>query len=813
MNRFRDEYSCPAWNLRTGGENIKAWFWNRMSEQDREMRMTYGLGKLTELELVELRALNKGTHPERAGNNALTSEERTKRNAEAEKKLQLKYGQQARETLAGTKRKRFEAAIPEFSAEQPTGAAKRLRMPDRFSSREQLAHYQRHSDGDLYGQPYNFRQDVSNNKRKYADAVEISDDEELAGSSKRQKSHKHLHQHLPSGYQVTNGTTTAYGSQSSSSRRETSKNLSRNLNSSSHSNLRGLPNNGQPKTNKDKHALESLASAYGPTPMESNLQYPSYELSHDHYRAETSHSHFPWNSRYEQSRPAQANPVRGQCKHTANVSASSYSKASINEQPVFDKQESEVKPNGVDDDLNDPLPSNDESCPSPKQEAPTNKRRRDDVIEESDSEDDPSFLSVSKRQKPNPSDASSNRSTYSQLSRRKQPISLKIHGRVSSALGALESGNSSTRSAHGAGLQRINSFGGQKLNNSPIVISDEVEPINERPVNIPKSQANQSAKATPRDHAIKNAELLPSGEVDFRYVEPILEEEQRKIALALGYTRLEYRYFMEEDPPQTSSKDSYATQHAAIQAALAARWLAPDPVPQLVRLGAWSTAFADFPLPDIGMSKDEQEELAQTCKEAVLSISSSSHQAKQEDFHISNDQPLPVEDRVIESLFEGDTLVAGPEDELNPEKSQDKETGPSCSNSNESLLPVSDNETDEFGSLFADDTLVADPEHEPKPEEESSNNPQAASESQEGLDAFFEDDTLIADLEAELSPEEGQGGKSDINSQDALAGQADGLVSLFPELDNLTTQFTYEELMGVELHPLTEEEMRTLHPL
>lgn len=813
MNRFRDEYSCPAWNSRTGGEKIKEWFWNRMSQGDRRMRMTCGLRKLTELELVELRALNRGTHPERAGRNALTSEERSKRSAEAEKKLQLKYGEQATEVLTGSKRKRYEAAVPGFGDCQPAVAAKRVKTPNHFPNNEEVHRYQWNPDGELYGQPYNFCQDVSNSKRKHADTVEKSDDEEPTESSKRRRSHRYLHQHSPSGYHVTNGTTTE---QSSLSRHGTYDLLSRNLNQSSQSSLQSLAEYGQPGTKKGKRALESLPRGYGTTPMESNLQYQTQYSSHGLFTAETHGPQLYPSSRYEQPHSAQGNHGRGLYKRTADASGSPYE---TTEQPISDTQGSYVDSYGFDD-LNLPLHTYEVPYPISNREASTSKRKRDEVIEESDSGEDISLKLIPKRQKTTPSDKLSGKSTYSQPIQRKRSIGLKIHTRVSSAGNAFNNVNPARQPSSDADLQRLRNV------REPVVLSDEVEVINKRPVSIRKPLADQSGKATPQDYAIKNAKPLPSGAVDFRFVEPRLEGERESIALALGYTRSEYICLMKEEPPQTSTGESYATQHAEIQAALAARWVAPEPVPQLVHLGAWSTAFAHFPFPDIELSSDQQEDFAQICKEAVLGFFDPAHQTAEENLQFSIDQQLPVGEEEPDSLFEGDTLVANPEDELDPEQGRDEETDLSPLDrlkkenipiSDGSQLPVIDDETDSFNSLFDGDTLVADPEHEPKPKEgqgeKPSASPQAAIENQDELDSLFEDDTLIADPEDEPSPEEGQHEKSDTNPLDALTGQADELAGLFPELEGLTTQFTYEELMGVELPPLTEEEMRALDSL
>lgn len=783
-----------------------------MSQRDRDMRMTYGLRKLTELELVELRALNKGTRPERAGGSALTGGECSKRSAEAEKKLQLKYGEQATDVLTGSKRTRYEAAVPGLRDCQPTAAAKRVKIPNHFPNNEEIHRYQWNPDEVLYGQPYNFRQDVSSGKRKHVDTDEKTDGEEPTESNKRQRS-SYLHQRPPSGFHVNNATTTEQGSLS----RERIYNILRgNLNPSSQSRVRRLGEYGQPGTQKGKPTLESLPPVCGTTPMESNPQYPTQYSSPGRFTAETHGPQLYPSSRYKQSHSAQGNRGRRLYKRTADA----YGRPSEStEQPISDIQGSYVDSYGLIDDLSLPAHTCEVPHPISKQRAPTSKRKRDEVVEESDSGEDITSKSNAKRQKLTTSGRSSDKATYLQPVKCKQSIGLKIRTRVSSAGDASNNVNPASQPSSDADPQKLRNV------RDGFAFSDEVEVINTRPVSVQKPLADQSEKTTPQDYAIKNADPLPSGAVDFRFVEPILESERKSVALALGYTRSEYISFMNEEPPQTSTGESYATQHAEIQAALAARWIAPEPVPQLVRLGAWNTSFAHFPFPDIELSGDQQEEFAQICKETMLEFVDPAHQTVEETLQISLDQKQhPISEEEPDSLFEADTLVADPQDELEPDKGGDVETdlGPldrlNCGNvpiSDGSKLPVIDDGTDSFNSLFDEGTLVADPEVEPKPKEgegERSSCPQVAIGNQDELDPLFEDDTLIADPEDKPS-QEGPYEKSDINLLDSSTGQADELARLFPELDGLTTQFSYEELMGVELPSLTDEEVPALDPL
>ena len=126
---------------------------------------------------------------------------------------------------------------------------------------------------------------------------------------------------------------------------------------------------------------------------------------------------------------------------------------------------------------------------------------------------------------------------------------------------------------------------------------------------ISTSQVGQSQKSKPQDHRIKCAGFFSTGDEDLRFVEPLIECDQKHITKALEFTRLDYLALVGEEPPQTSPHDSYATRYSELQAALAARWVGPEPVPDLTRLEAWITCFAEFPLPELDLSDDQLEEM------------------------------------------------------------------------------------------------------------------------------------------------------------------------------------------------------------
>ncbi len=803
-----------------------------MSPEDREAGMTYGLTKLTELELAELRALNKGKFPERAGSNALTSEERERRDAEAVKKLELKYGEKATEVLAGTKRKRLENVPSAFSDGQPAGSRKRIKAGDYFPTTEESQENLLDPEAEGHIPPYHSVHDVGDSKRKRADALEISAWEEPAESSKRQKKVSYSPtSHSSRGRQITNSDIERYRPQSSSNRpHEQAYASRRSPHPSKQSSLQHPSNHSRTGLNKGKRTAESVQRIYGTAPTERKPQYQTRNRPSDPYTVEVHASNSHTSSQCEPYHSTQLPPKLNQYYHRANGPTSLYAKAPNTEQPVPKIEDRFDESYDLNNDKTKlPVPSYSESYASPKREAPLSKRKREEIIEESDSEEDQSFLSAPKRVKPTPSEMLSSRLNKPQSFHCKRPVSLKIRSRLSGGFDVLDSVKLPSQRVSHAGLQNIRNFGEGKLSNSPIIISDELEETNERPVSTSALPFNQSQSSTALDHPIHNAELLPSGAVDFRYVQPVYEDEQKMISLALEYTRSEYIGFLGEDPPQTSSEDSYATQHANIQAALAARWTGPKPVPGLMFLKAWGTTFADFPLPDVESSQDQSAELSKICDEAAQGVSNPANQMDEVKLRSSNDLQRPVDDNEIDeldSLFADDTLVADPEDEQNLEEARDQKSDhslPSTTNeqdlniSNDSRLPLVDEMIDELDSLFGDDTLVADPEDEPSldegQDETSDTTPQAAAGNQnDSLDSLFGDDTLVENPEDEQSIE-GQDGNSNAQPQAVSTGLVDDPVSAFPGLDDLTTQFTYEELMGVELLPLTEEQLSAMNPL
>lgn len=80
MSRFRLGAACPAWNEREGSDAIQAYVKGLLSAEGLAANSTEELSGLTQWQQAECQKSNKGLYPERAGDRALSQEERKRRN-------------------------------------------------------------------------------------------------------------------------------------------------------------------------------------------------------------------------------------------------------------------------------------------------------------------------------------------------------------------------------------------------------------------------------------------------------------------------------------------------------------------------------------------------------------------------------------------------------------------------------------------------------------------------------------------------------------------------------------------------------------
>lgn len=80
MSRFRLGAACPAWNEREGSDVIQAYVKGLLSAEGLAANSTEELSGLTQWQQAECQKSNKGLYPERAGDRALSQEERKRRN-------------------------------------------------------------------------------------------------------------------------------------------------------------------------------------------------------------------------------------------------------------------------------------------------------------------------------------------------------------------------------------------------------------------------------------------------------------------------------------------------------------------------------------------------------------------------------------------------------------------------------------------------------------------------------------------------------------------------------------------------------------
>lgn len=80
MTRFRMSAACPAWNEREGSDAMRAYVKGLLSAEGLAANSTEELSGLTLWQQAECRKPNKGLYPERAGDRALSQEERKRRN-------------------------------------------------------------------------------------------------------------------------------------------------------------------------------------------------------------------------------------------------------------------------------------------------------------------------------------------------------------------------------------------------------------------------------------------------------------------------------------------------------------------------------------------------------------------------------------------------------------------------------------------------------------------------------------------------------------------------------------------------------------
>ena len=110
--RFRERNACPSWIDRTGSDHLRDLVWDMMSEGQRRANTTRGLRMLTQLEVAELKRETRGKFLERAGSRALPEEERKKRHAAEEEKLKkLRKEAKDREDKPGNQLKRTYGAM------------------------------------------------------------------------------------------------------------------------------------------------------------------------------------------------------------------------------------------------------------------------------------------------------------------------------------------------------------------------------------------------------------------------------------------------------------------------------------------------------------------------------------------------------------------------------------------------------------------------------------------------------------------------------------------------------------------------------
>ena len=86
--RFRERNACPSWIDRTASDHLRHRVWDMMSEEQRRENTTKGLPMLSELDVAELKKKTRGKFLERAGGRALSTEEREKRHAAEEERLE-----------------------------------------------------------------------------------------------------------------------------------------------------------------------------------------------------------------------------------------------------------------------------------------------------------------------------------------------------------------------------------------------------------------------------------------------------------------------------------------------------------------------------------------------------------------------------------------------------------------------------------------------------------------------------------------------------------------------------------------------------
>lgn len=85
--RFRLINSLPPWNARQGKSILREFVWNKLSENGRKNNSTEELDSLTNLEREEIKSIEKGKYPARAGAQFLSPRTRQRRQAAEERKI------------------------------------------------------------------------------------------------------------------------------------------------------------------------------------------------------------------------------------------------------------------------------------------------------------------------------------------------------------------------------------------------------------------------------------------------------------------------------------------------------------------------------------------------------------------------------------------------------------------------------------------------------------------------------------------------------------------------------------------------------
>ena len=549
------------------------------------------------------------------------------------------------------------------------------------------------------------------------------------------------------------------------------------------------------------------------------------------------------NSRCDSDHSVQYVSCQNHLEQNIKASASSNGKEPATKQTTHKRREHSTAPYVYNDSkANTPLPSYNGPYSSGQGIVATSKRKHNDTMGNSGSEDDGMFWPLAKRQKSTPPSGPSATTVRSQTSQpRKRPVSLKIHQVAANAMKVLDHTKLLDESISGGTSVDKRVKIEKEVNSSPLIDDEEEEVNNEtcagwenvwegvldgshivnddevevnhgeticsaqpvvhsladissgpnpsvttllldrpsatdlpaaNPPAMNTAAVNPPQEATSEDLPLKRTEFVPDGRRDFRYVEPLSGQEQASITLAIECTRSDYLHLTGEEPPKTSSEESYAKQYGELQEALEAHWKGPGQCPNLMCVQPWRADFGEKDLPEFGLWDDQSKQFDMVCDGIDLSEAAFEYYM---------------------NPFDGDTLFGlGTRVSDRDDKSSGTESVPGRDDATAGILDPTD--VQHFDTV-ADGKLLDDDKNS------------------DDANSTFGEEIPAAHNEHEPKPVESQNIESHIEYRGVSADPTDNSFNQLPTFEELTGRSSYEEFLSDEFVPRTEEKIRAMYPL